>query len=206
CSPSDVFFEAFIKTNVAFRTQLDSSRKRKGAVQKDWHPGCTTITALIIRNKLIVANAGDCRTILCRSGIPHALSRDHVASCLDEWERIIRAGGLVKWKVDTWRIGDATLQVTRSIGDDDLKPAVTVKPEITLTTLSAEDEYIVMASDGLWDVISEKDVVNIIRDTVKEAGMCSKRLATEAAEKGSKDNINVIVIFLRSVSTAKIIY
>ncbi|XP_025887455.1 protein kinase and PP2C-like domain-containing protein isoform X4 [Solanum lycopersicum] len=174
CSPSDALFEAFIKTDVAFRTQLDSSRKRKGAVQKDWHPGCTAIAALIVRNKLIVANAGDCRTILCRSGIPYALSRDHVASCLEERERIIRAGGLVKWQVDTWRVGDAALQV--------------------------------MASDGLWDVVSEKDVVNIIRDTVKEAGMCSKRLATEAAERGSKDNITVIVIFLRPVSTAERIY
>lgn len=66
--------------------------------------------------------------------------------------------------------------------------------------------YQVMASDGLWDVVSEKDVVNIIRDTVKEAGMCSKRLATEAAARGSKDNITVIVIFLRPVSTAERIY
>ncbi|XP_059281651.1 protein kinase and PP2C-like domain-containing protein isoform X2 [Lycium ferocissimum] len=206
CSPSDALFEAFIKTDVAFRTQLDSCRKRKGAVQKDWHPGCTAIAALIIRNKLIVANAGDCRTILCRSGNPYALSRDHVASCLEERERIIRSGGLVKWQVDTWRVGDAALQVTRSIGDDDLKPAVTAEPEITSTTLYAEDEYIVMASDGLWDVVSETDVVNIIRDTVKEPGMCSKRLATEAAERGSKDNITVIVVFLRPVSTAERIY
>ncbi|XP_070047986.1 protein kinase and PP2C-like domain-containing protein isoform X1 [Nicotiana tomentosiformis] len=205
-SPSDALFEAFIKTDVAFRTQLDSCRKRKGAVQKDWHPGCTAIAALIVRNKLIVANAGDCRTVLCRAGNPYALSRDHVASCHEERERIIRAGGLVKWQVDTWRVGDAALQVTRSIGDDDLKPAVTAEPEITLTTLSAEDEYIVMASDGLWDVVSETDVVNIIRDTVKEPGMCSKRLATEAAERGSKDNITVIVVFLRPVSTAERIY
>lgn len=64
----------------------------------------------------------------------------------------------------------------------------------------------VMASDGLWDVVSNAEVVSIIRDTVKEPGMCSKRLATEAAERGSKDNITVIVIFLRPVSTAERIY
>lgn len=64
----------------------------------------------------------------------------------------------------------------------------------------------VMASDGLWDVISNEEVVSIIRDTVKEPGMCSKRLATEAAERGSKDNITVIVVFLRPVSTAERIY
>lgn len=64
----------------------------------------------------------------------------------------------------------------------------------------------VLASDGLWDVISNEEVVRIVKDTVKEAGMCAKRLATEAAERGSKDNITVIVVFLQAVSTAERIY
>ncbi|EYU18588.1 hypothetical protein ABFS82_10G150400 [Erythranthe guttata] len=205
-SPSQALVEAFVETDIAFRNELNSRRKSKGVIQKDWHPGCTAMTALVIKDKLFVANAGDCRTIICRAGNPFALTRDHVASCLEERERVIGAGGQVKWQVDTWRIGPAALQVTRSIGDDDLKPFVTAEPEITETLLSAEDEYIVMASDGLWDVMRNEEVVSIIRDTVKEAGMCSKRLATEAAERGSKDNITVIVVFLRPVSTAERIY
>ncbi|XP_027067259.1 protein kinase and PP2C-like domain-containing protein isoform X1 [Coffea arabica] len=205
-SPSDALYEAFVKTDSAFREELDSRRKSKGVIKKDWHPGCTAVTALIVKNRLFVANAGDCRTMLCRSGHPYSLSRDHVASCSEERERVISAGGQVKWQIDTWRVGQAALQVTRSIGDDDLKPAVTAEPEITETILSAADEYIVMASDGLWDVMNEADVVSIIKDTVKEPGMCSKRLATEAAERGSKDNITVIIIFLRPVSTAERVY
>lgn len=63
-----------------------------------------------------------------------------------------------------------------------------------------------MASDGLWDVLSNSEVVSIIRDTVKEPGMCSKRLATEAAARGSNDNITVIVVFLHPVSTVERIY
>lgn len=63
-----------------------------------------------------------------------------------------------------------------------------------------------MASDGLWDVMCNEDVISIIRDTVKDPGMCSKRLASEAAERGSKDNISVITVFLRPVSTAERIY
>lgn len=205
-SPADALIKAFVKTDIGFRSELDSHRESKRVIQKDWHPGCTAATALIVGNKLFVANAGDCRTILCRAGRPVVLSRDHVASCLEERERVVSAGGIVKWQVDTWRVGAAALQVTRSIGDDDLKPAVTAEPEITETILSADDEYLVMASDGLWDVVSNADVISIIRDTVKEPGMCSKRLATEAAERGSKDNITVIVIFLRPVSTAERIY
>ncbi|KAK9987045.1 hypothetical protein SO802_031996 [Lithocarpus litseifolius] len=205
-SPSNALLEAFVKTDAAFRNELDSYRKSKRVIQKDWHPGCTAVAALLVRNKIFVANAGDCRTILCRAGHPFVLTKDHVASCLEERERVISAGGQVKWQVDTWRVGPAALQVTRSIGDDDLKPAVTAEPEMTETDLSGEDEFLVMASDGLWDVVSNTDVVNIIRDTVKEPGMCAKRLATEAAERGSKDNITVIVIFLRPVSTAERIY
>ncbi|CAI0437782.1 unnamed protein product [Linum tenue] len=63
-----------------------------------------------------------------------------------------------------------------------------------------------MASDGLWDCVKNDDVVSIVRDTVKEPTMCSKRLATEAAERGSNDNITVIVVFLRPVSTAERVY
>ncbi|KAG2683669.1 hypothetical protein I3843_10G043800 [Carya illinoinensis] len=205
-SPSKALLEAFVKTDVAFRDELDSYRKSKRGTQKDWHPGCTAVAALIVRSKLFVANAGDCRTVLCRAGHPIVLTKDHVASCFEERERVVNAGGQVKWQVDTWRVGPAALQVTRSIGDDDLKPAVTAEPEITETDLSGEDEFLVMASDGLWDVVSNSDVINIIRDTVKEPGMCAKRLATEAAERGSKDNITVIVVFLRPVSTAERIY
>ncbi|KAE8713245.1 Protein kinase and PP2C-like domain-containing protein [Hibiscus syriacus] len=206
CSPADALVEAFVKTDVAFRDELDSHRKSRRVIQKDWHPGCTAVAALIIRNKLFVANAGDCRTILCRRGCPLALSRDHVASCPEERNRVFSSGGEVKWQVDTWRVGRAALQVTRSIGDDDLKPAVTAEPEITETVLSAEDEFLVMASDGLWDVLGDMEVITIIRDTVKEPAMCSKRLATEAVERGSKDNVTVIVVFLRPVSTAERVY
>ncbi|XP_045804531.1 protein kinase and PP2C-like domain-containing protein [Trifolium pratense] len=205
-SPANVLVEAFLRTDTAFRKELDSYRKSNRCIQKDWHPGCTAIAAIVSGNKLFVANSGDCRAILCRAGNPIALSKDHVASCLQERERVIRHGGQVHWQVDTWRVGLPALQVTRSIGDDDLKPAVTAEPEITENTLCAEDEFLVMASDGLWDVMSSLDVINIIKDTVKEAGMCSKRLATEAGERGSKDNITVIVVFLRPVSTAERIY
>ena len=54
-----------MKTDVAFRNKLDYHRKSKGVIQKDWHPGCTAIVALIVRNKLFVAFVGDCRAMLC---------------------------------------------------------------------------------------------------------------------------------------------
>lgn len=56
---------------------------------------------------------------------------------------MIGEGGRIEWQVDTWRVSPAGLQVTRSIGDDDLKPAVTAEPEISETILSADDEFLV---------------------------------------------------------------
>ncbi|CAI0437778.1 unnamed protein product [Linum tenue] len=205
-SPGDALIESFIKTDVAFRKELDSHRITRKNTQKDWHPGCTAMASLIVGNRLFVANAGDCRTVLCRAGNAFPLTKDHTASDPEERERVVNAGGEVEWRVDTWRVGRAALQVTRSIGDDDLKPAVTAEPEVTETNLTEEDEFLVMASDGLWDCVKNDDVVSIVRDTVKEPTMCSKRLATEAAERGSNDNITVIVVFLRPVSTAERVY
>lgn len=75
CSPSKALLEAFVKTDVAFRDELDSYRKSKRGTQKDWHPGCTAVAALIVRSKLFVANAGDCRTVLCRAGHPIVLTK-----------------------------------------------------------------------------------------------------------------------------------
>ncbi|KAJ9566796.1 hypothetical protein OSB04_002762 [Centaurea solstitialis] len=148
----------------------------------------------------------DCCKPLIAPAEESYVEQDHVASCPEERERVSSVGGQVKWQLDTWRVGPAALQVTRSIGDDDLKPGVTAEPEVTETLLSDEDEYLVMASDGLWDVVSNEEVVSIMKKTVKEPGMCSKRLAMEAAERGSNDNITVIVVFLRPVSTAERIY
>ncbi|CAL5321814.1 unnamed protein product [Camellia sinensis] len=103
-------------------------------------PSDTLLEAFL--NKLFVANAGDCRAMLCRAGSAYALSKDHVASCPEEREHIISEGGQVKWQVDTWRVGQAALQVTLSIGDDDMKPVVNAEPEITETILYVEDEYL----------------------------------------------------------------
>ena len=62
-------------TDSSFRRELKSQLISKRIIKKDYHPGCTAITSLIIEDKLFVANAGDCRAILCRNGHPIPLSK-----------------------------------------------------------------------------------------------------------------------------------
>uniref|UniRef100_M8CAR3 protein-serine/threonine phosphatase n=1 Tax=Aegilops tauschii TaxID=37682 RepID=M8CAR3_AEGTA len=81
-SPIDALAEAFVRSDTAFREELIAHQKSKRIIQKDWHPGCTAVTALI----------------------------DHVASCPKERERVIKEGAEVRWQIDTWRVGAAALQ------------------------------------------------------------------------------------------------
>eukprot|EP00897_Mesotaenium_endlicherianum_P007988 jgi/Mesen1/7217/ME000371S06301 len=137
---------------------------------------------------------------------PGVAPQDHVASDPDERRRVLADGGFVEWRVNTWRVGKAAIEVTRSLGDGDLKPAVTAEPEITKFFLTPDDEFMVMASDGLWEKVSNKDMASFVYDTVKEPAMCGKRLASEAVDRGSRDNLTVIVAYLIPVSTVERIF
>ncbi|EEH52336.1 uncharacterized protein MICPUCDRAFT_22355 [Micromonas pusilla CCMP1545] len=179
-------------------------------------PGCTACVALLWGDDLYVANAGDCRAVLCRdydAGSHVALSVDHAAGTnASERERIAALGGTLTRRIGGWRVGDAGLAVTRrvpshtALGDADVKrDGVIATPEVTRTRLDANDAYVVLACDGLWDVCSNEDVVSMIRDTVKEPSMCAKRLGAEALTRASGDNITVVVAFVKDVSTAELV-
>ncbi|CAG9460345.1 unnamed protein product [Pedinophyceae sp. YPF-701] len=160
-------------------------------------PGCTAMAVLVAGPRVYVANAGDCRAVLCRGGRAVAISRDHSTQSEAERERITACGGKLEWLVDGWRVGAPGLQVTRSLGDPDAKPdGVTAVPEVTSTALEASDEFVIAASDGLWEVLTNEEAVGIVRDTVRDPGMCGRRLAMEAVSRGSGDNVSVAVAFL----------
>ncbi len=69
----------------------------------------------------------------------------------------------------------------RSLGDADLKPALTAQPEVAQHQLTAEDEFVVMASDGLWDKLSNEEAVGLVHDTVKQPTMAAQRYALNVA-------------------------
>ncbi|XP_007038514.2 PREDICTED: probable protein phosphatase 2C 75 [Theobroma cacao] len=128
--------------------------------------GSTAVVALLTSEHIVVANCGDSRAVLCRGGKAVPLSVDHKPDRSDELARIEAAGGRVVF-VNGARV-EGILAMSRAIGDKYLKPVVTSEPEITFTKREPEDECLILASDGLWDVLSCDLACEVARECLKE--------------------------------------
>ncbi|KAK8296275.1 hypothetical protein V6Z12_D05G114200 [Gossypium hirsutum] len=119
-------------------------------LKEDVTGGACCVTALIQNGSLVVSNAGDCRAVLSRDGAAEALTSDHRPSREDERNRIETLGGYVDLCRGVWRI-QSCLAVSRGIGDHHLKQWVIAEPETKIITIKPEYEFLILASDGLWD-------------------------------------------------------
>mmetsp|Transcript_561 Transcript_561/g.1674 ORF Transcript_561/g.1674 Transcript_561/m.1674 type:complete len:329 (+) Transcript_561:344-1330(+) len=174
--------EAFLETDKAYLADEANSNK---------DDGCTAVAAVLIGDQLVVANVGDSRAVLSRSGKAYPMSEDHKPNRADERQRIEQAGGVVVW-AGTWRVG-GVLAVSRAFGDRLLKKYVVAEPDILDTALTGGDTLLIMATDGLWDVVSNQDAISMVRNA-PDAEAAAVRLTTEAFQRGSNDNISCIVV------------
>ena len=153
---------AFLETDVALlKSGTDSS-------------GCTAVTLVITPDgKLVCGNAGDSRCVLSRGGKAVPLSFDHKPTNEEETRRIMAAGGTVSGG----RV-QGNLALSRAIGDFEFKQGthltpeqqmVTADPEVTITQLVPEDEFIVLACDGIWDVMTNEEVVDFVSQRLPHA-------------------------------------
>ncbi|KAI7839657.1 hypothetical protein COHA_006466 [Chlorella ohadii] len=96
-----------------------------------------------------------------------------------------------------WAARLARMGVTRSIGDADLKiQGVSAEAETAELALQPGDAFVIVATDGLWDRVSNEEAVALVQDTVKHPAMCAQRLAVDALARGGGDNVAVAVMFL----------
>ena len=159
--------------------------------------GSTALVVLLIDDKIVTAHCGDSRAVLSRDKKAIRLTEDHKPDRVDELARIEELGGEVVFRGNCFRVmGD--LAMSRSFGDLRLKkpnPYVISDPEIRVEELTPKDEFIILASDGLWDVLTDQRAVDIVRkcSNVEEA---SKKLVETALALGTMDNTTVIVIKL----------
>ncbi|XP_015881182.1 probable protein phosphatase 2C 58 isoform X2 [Ziziphus jujuba] len=157
--------------------------------------GSTAVTAILIDGrKLVVANVGDSRAVLCKSGMAKQLSIDHEPS--KEKQLIERRGGFVSnLPGDVPRV-DGQLAVARAFGDKSLKIHLSSEPDVKVIMIEEDAEFIILASDGIWKVLSNQEAVDAIKN-IKDAQAAAKHLIDEALSKKSKDDISCIVVRLQ---------
>lgn len=175
------------------------------------------------KRTLVSANLGDSRAIMSRNGQAIDVTRDHKPSDEIEKKRILSMGEELEWDdyCQIYRV--RSLSLSRAIGDRFAKPAISDEVEIQLIPLSestgsteGNDEFIVLASDGLWDVMTSQDCVNFIHERFNEFPKAmndvtplemqrlqharrktmSRFVTDEALKRGSGDNICVVIVWL----------
>ncbi|PSS33131.1 Protein like [Actinidia chinensis var. chinensis] len=179
--------------------------------------GSTAVVAVLTADHIVVANCGDSRAVLCRRGRAVPLSSDHKPSRPDELARIEASGGRVIF-VNGARV-EGILATSRALGDMYLKPIVTAEPEISFTKRDPEDECLILASDGLWDVLSNDLACEVASECLREGSprdasrglsampqkddeealyaSAAALLTRLALGRKSADNISVIVVDLK---------
>ena len=186
--------------------------------------GSTVCVGILNSKNLILANIGDSRAILCsynKSWKSSQLTKDHKPKDKSEYKRIIASGGTVSRMINVekneeeigpYRVWDKTqdkgpgLAMSRSIGDGQAKNlGVLAEPDIFEYTLNEGDKFIVCASDGIWEYLSNDDVMNIIKDIYENEGKAEDAcdlLVKKASEEWKKENnktmddISCAILFL----------
>lgn len=161
------------------------------------HDGSTGLTCILRDGKITVANVGDCRAVLVSNGKAIQLSNDQKPTMPEEQKRIAQLGGTILNCMGVARV-NGVLAVSRAFGNRMLRSVIRPDAEIIIRELTREDEYLVMASDGMWDVLRNKDVSDVISSlcTLNPTHI-AEELVHLALNRGSMDNVTCIVIRLK---------
>ena len=223
CKKEFDILNLLLKTNYKILQNAITSSEEKLKEQKDInleYSGSTCCMLIIIHQKIICANIGDSRAILLTETIKEDilnLSNDHKPNFKKELERIKQHGGVVEKCIYEDGIADGPfrvwnsskqeypgLAVSRSIGDiEATKLGVTCEAEFNVKTIKSNMKYIIVASDGIWEYLNNKNVCDIIKPfyALGDAKGGAEELIKEsrgkwAKEGNSSDDITVIVIYL----------
>lgn len=168
------------------------------------YQGSTAVTAIVTPTHIVIANVGDSRAVLFSTQETIALTDDHKPNRPDEQKRIEDLGGSI-FHHGVWRVrsffGFGGLAVSRALGDCAYSPYVTAEPEIMVHERTPHDQFLIIACDGVWDVMSNSDATAFVKEQLmrhkKSPEQAANALAHEAFARGSMDNISAIVIDLR---------
>jgi serine/threonine protein phosphatase PrpC len=167
------------------------------------------VAVFVTPTHFICANAGDSRSVYCKGSVV-ALSEDHKPDNPDERARIERAGGHVAqgmMGMGPMRV-DGDLAVSRCLGDFEYKqnkrlPPVEQKvsplPECRICQRDpSKDELLILACDGIWDVMTNQECCDALRQLLlegeKDMGNVAEECLMMCLDKESKDNMSAVVV------------
>jgi len=181
---------------------LEMDSKMRDVLSEKDKSGSTAIVALVSPNLVIFGNCGDSRAIFCSNGAVTFCSVDHKPSNADEKSRIEKAGGSVMIQ----RV-NGSLAVSRALGDFEYKmdstlapveQLVSPEPEVSIESRNPPlDEFLVLACDGVWDVMSNGDVADFVRSRLllhEDLVLVCNELLDTCLAMGSRDNMSVILV------------
>ncbi|GMF23253.1 unnamed protein product [Phytophthora lilii] len=191
-------------SNSAIATAARRSNGRSFATDD----GSTLLVAIVRDGLLHVGNVGDSRAVVVtRNGDTIAMSFDQKPNRKDERERLEAKGAFITGKpsctrwplkkmLDVPRV-NGQLAVSRSIGDLSLKPYISCDPEVQTRKISKNDRFLILATDGLWDVVTNK-VAAQVASRFKDPQAAADALVALALDRHTTDNVTVMVVKLEA--------
>lgn len=167
--------------------------------EKGYESGSTCLLALMYKYEqsyyMNIVNLGDCRcVVLYENGSNKQVTVDHKPDETNERKRLTKIGGeIYRDSEGTFRIGN--LSLSKAFGDGDTSPYISQIPDSFYFKITYQTKYIVLACDGLWDVIDNLELHSLIKKCKKKKiNNIAVFLAEYALNKGSTDNVSVIVL------------
>ncbi|KAJ1395328.1 PPM-type phosphatase domain [Sesbania bispinosa] len=209
----DIWKQSYLKTFSA----VDQDLKQHTGIDS-FQSGTTALTIIKQGEYLSIANVGDCRAVLVTTSedgtlTPIQLTTDFKPNLPQEAERIKQSRGRVFCLEDepgvyrVWMPNAKTpgLAISRAFGDYCMKDfGVISVPDVTHRKLSTRDQFIILATDGVWDVISNQEAMKIVSET-QHKEKAAKRLVKCAIREWKRkrsgiamDDMSAICLFFHS--------
>ncbi|OMJ92495.1 hypothetical protein SteCoe_4733 [Stentor coeruleus] len=212
--PKEAIFRGFLKADEEFLKNAEIKRDRSGSC---------AVVVMVLGDKCYVANTGDSRAVVSsHNGAKiHRLTTDHKPSDSNEYNRIIMAGGsiksqnypitnsqMIRIEENCSRVEPGNLAVSRAFGDSNVKNTKIIipDPEIRSFRLTEEFDFIVMASDGIFDKISDRDVVDVVWKSFKKQNSIEGKMTAAVEDimrtaffRQTQDNVSVILIAFKGI-------
>jgi len=158
--------------------------------------GCTAAAFFLQNHELFAANVGDARVICVKAGEARQLTHDHRVDDPKERRRITEAGGVIEGKYVL--NGLSGLEPTRTLGDAGFhEVGVIFNPFVHTQPRIAQDEWLIAACDGLFDVMNNQEVAEVVH-SASDAEDAADKLRHEVLDiRQGTDNLTILVVDLR---------